>query len=79
MRERKTFSAVRQVEQLVSIQLRKASDSLKHAIKLNAVPWLISAVSCQSCTERTANILSWKCIHVTKVRTITRTKGFVAD
>ena len=44
MRERKTFSAVRQVEQLVSIQLRKASDSLKHAIKLNAVPWLVSAV-----------------------------------
>lgn len=43
MRERETFSAVRQIEQLVSIQLRKASDSLKHAIKLNAVPWLISA------------------------------------
>lgn len=39
-----TFPAVRQVEQLVSIQLRKASDSLQHAIKQNAIPWPISAV-----------------------------------
>lgn len=42
--KKETFSAVRQVEQHVSIQLRKANNSLKHAMRQNAIPWLISAV-----------------------------------
>lgn len=74
--KKETFSAVRQAEQYVSIQLRTASNSPKRAMRQKAAPWPIPAVKVSKLFRKEDKYSFLKHRHLTEISS--STKGFVA-